>query len=382
MRYTELGNTGVTIPVIAQGTTGAGSKRIATAESIRQRIDVLRHGIDLGMTLLDTADDYEDGHAEELVGRAVRRVRNKVILCSKFAPKNNSREAIQSSIEASLKRLNTDYIDVYQVHWPNPEIPLSETMAGLETLVEQGKARFIGVCNFSVDEIREADAYLKGNVVVSAQAEFNICNMMIEQDLIPYCTESRKTVLAYSVFNQGRLSAGREHDTVRRVAADYNVTVHELILAWVLSKSRVVPIVNSMSRRHTEANAATTELDLEKEDVKLLDDLFRSEPVLVDPSQIEVLPNDVDDAHIVYTTLNEAIRNPSGLKPGPTDLAKDLSRGKVLKPVELVPAPNRSGKYQLVHGRVRYWAWIIAFGQQKPMPAFILDELAEEVPTT
>ncbi|MBW2334258.1 MAG: aldo/keto reductase [Deltaproteobacteria bacterium] len=374
MRYTKLGNTNVEIPVVGQGTTGAGSKAIATPESIKKRIDVLRYGIDLGMNLLDTADSYEDEHTEEIVGQIVHGIRDKVFVCTKFEPKNNSYNGIIQSIEESLKRLKTDYIDLYQVHWPNPSIPIYETMSALTRLVEQGKIRFIGVCNFSPEEISEADKCLDNDSIVSVQAELNMYNRIIEKSLIPYCVEYKKTILAYSIFNQGQFLGNEQIQFISQLAEKYGVSDHQIILNWVLSKPPIIAVLRSMSFRNTLSNAKAIEFELGPEDINRLDSLFIKEPVLIDTSEIKIIDYDVDDSHPVYTTLEGALQNPMGMKPSPADLATDVVKGKLLKPIELIPAKNSSDvKYFLLHGRIRFWAWIIAFEGKKPIPAYILD---------
>ena len=131
MLYKKLGDTRVEVPAIGQGTNGAGSLSVTTDALIRRRSDVLRLGIELGMTFLDTAESYEFGHAEEITGKAIQGIRDNVFVSTKFAPSNNSYQGVMSAIEGSLRRLGTDYIDLYQVHWPNPSIPISRTMSAL-----------------------------------------------------------------------------------------------------------------------------------------------------------------------------------------------------------------------------------------------------------
>ena len=153
-----LGNTPVKLPPIAQGTTRMGNYAHATPEKDRQRIDALRFGIDLGLTFLDTAQLYGGGHSEEVVGRAIKGLRDKVFLASKFNPEYNSYQKLVKAVDNSLGRLQTDYLDLYQVHFPNPSVGIEETMGAMEDLVAAGKIRHIGVSNFTLAELKSARA--------------------------------------------------------------------------------------------------------------------------------------------------------------------------------------------------------------------------------
>ena len=181
MKYKKLGDTQTMIPAVGQGTTGIGSFASATQADINKKINTLKRGIDVGMALLDTSDNYEGGFAEYLTSKVIRDCRHEVFLCSKFEPINNNYDGIHKSIERSLKTLKTDYIDLYQVHWPNPTVPISETMYALNELIDQGKILYAGVCNYSLDDMKEASKIMSSERFVSIQAEYNLKNRSIEK---------------------------------------------------------------------------------------------------------------------------------------------------------------------------------------------------------
>ena len=148
MKYKAFGNTDIKVPVICQGSLGVGSRKNSNSKRIQRRIDTLKYGLDLGMNVIDTGEDYEGGHAEEVLAKLLKIVpRDDVIIASKLMPKHNSFKGILKAFEGSLQRLGTDYIDLYQLQWPNPQIPIEESMSALEKLVDEGKVRHIGVGN-------------------------------------------------------------------------------------------------------------------------------------------------------------------------------------------------------------------------------------------
>jgi len=376
MIYKTLGNTQVKISAIGQGTIGAGSYQNTTSERIRRRIDVLRLGIELGITFLDTGEDYEEGHAEELLGKAIKGIRGDVFISSKFKPSNNSFTGVMNAIEGSLRRLQTDYIDLYQVQWPNPLIPISETMASLSNLVDQEKIRFVGVSNFTQTQLEEAQLFFDRGKIVSVQTEYNLRNRSIESDLLPYCESNQINVIAYSPFNQGNLYLDtKEKETLSTISEKYGATISQVILNWLISHPAVVAVTSTMSSTHISENAGATDFKLHRKDIKTIAEAFTREPILVPTDRIRIIYYDIDETHRIYTTLNEAIENRLNLQPSPMVLAQEVKEGNRLKPVELVLTKDKTGKYDydLTHGRSRYWAWIIANGPEKPIPAYIIE---------
>lgn len=374
MIYKYFGNTLCKISVLGQGATGAGSNAVTTCDLIKRRVDTLRYGIDLGMTLIDTAESYEGGHSEEIVGRAINGIRDKVFIASKFASRNNSYDGVLKSIDGSLKRLKTDYIDLYQIQWPNPNIPISETMDALSRLIEEGKIRYAGVCNFTLEEMRKAGSNFAKNKIVSVQAEYNLYNRYIESEILPYCSVNGVTVIAYSPLNQGNLkSYDIGNEVLESLSNKYDVTVPQIILNWLVSHNPVIILTRSMNAAHIYDNAHATDFHMETSDIESINEVFKNEPTSVLPSRIRVLNSDVDDTHPIYTRLEDAIRNSLDMTPSPMDIAGEISKGDFLKPVELRYSSDRTGEfeYELIHGRNRYWGWVIAKGDT-PIPAFII----------
>ncbi len=375
MLYKKLGNTQAEVSAVGLGTIGAGSQKNATPEGIKTRLEVLRRGIEMGITFLDTGEDYEDGHAEELLGKAIQGSRDKVCISSKFKPAHNSFAGVQSAIEGSMKRLNTDYIDLYQVQWPNPSIPIAETMSALSALIKQGKIRFAGVCNFTLNQLKEAQTVFQGKIV-SIQTEYNLQNRSIETELWPYCQRNDVTVIAYNLFSQGSLDFNKtERNTLTALAEKYGATISQIIINWVISKPQVIALTNTMSLEHLKENTGATAFRMTTADTEAVGRAFFRKPMMISTSRIRVSDRDADVTHVIYTSLEEAIKNAAGLQPSPAQLAEEVKSGTMLRPVELVRTRDTSGTYDydLIHGRNRYWAWIIAHGHDKPIPAYVIN---------
>jgi diketogulonate reductase-like aldo/keto reductase len=230
----------------------------------------LRVGLDLGMTLIDTAEMYGNGAAEKLVGEAIAGRRQEVFLVSKVLPQHATARGTIAACEGSLRRLNTDVIDLYLLHWRGSE-PLSETLDGFASLIEAGKIRYWGVSNFDVADLQELMALPTGDEVTTNQVLYNLTRRGIEQDLLPMCQDQGIPVMAYSPIEQGRLTGRPE---LHQVAARHHATPAQVALAWVLRKKGVIAIPRSGTPAHVRDNRAALDLRLTREDLAELDRAF------------------------------------------------------------------------------------------------------------
>ena len=252
MEYRELGRTGEKVPTIGMGTWGMGS--YSSSEERAHQVQALRRGIELGMTLIDTAEMYASGRSEEVVGEAVRGNRSGVFIATKVSPEHLLRADVMKACEASLRRLGTSCIDLYQVHWPNRAIPIKETMAAMEDLVSQGKIRYIGVSNFSPAETTEARDALTKNEIVSNQIVYSLANHTIEAEVLPYCVREKLTLIAYSPLNQGKIDT---QALPKALLLKYGITPAQMILNWVTRNKQVVAIPKTTNLAHLEENASS-----------------------------------------------------------------------------------------------------------------------------
>ena len=257
---------GETIPVLGQGTWQMAESRNRRAEEI----DALRAGIDLGMTLIDTAEMYGEGAAEELIAEAIEGRRNDVFIVSKVLPENASRQGTIRACERSLKRLRTDRIDLYLLHWRG-SVPLSQTIGAFETLVSDGKIVSWGVSNFDVEDMEELLALPGGGACAINQVLFNLTRRGIELGLIPWSRPHRIPIMAYSPVEQGRLL---RVPALRKVAERLAATPAQVALAWVLAQPDVCAIPKAGNVPHVKENHAALALRLTPQDMVALDAAF------------------------------------------------------------------------------------------------------------
>lgn len=257
---------GERVPALGLGTWMMGERgpRDPTA------VAALERGIDLGMTLIDTAEMYGDGGAEEMVGRAVKGRRNRVFIVSKVLPSNASRTGTVAACERSLKRLGTDRIDLYLLHWSGG-VPLSETVAGFAALQRAGKIRYWGVSNLDLDEMEQIWALPDGKDCATNHVLYNLARRGIEWDLMPALAERNIPILAYSPLEQGRLLVKR---ALEAVAASHGATSAQVALAWLLQRPGVIVIPKAASLTHVAENHAALDLALTSADLVALDRAF------------------------------------------------------------------------------------------------------------
>jgi diketogulonate reductase-like aldo/keto reductase len=258
---------GETVVVLGQGTWGMGEDRRRRAMEVAS----LRLGLDLGMRLIDTAEMYGDGGAEEVVGEAIDGRRAGVFLVSKVLPQHATRRGTVAACHNSLKRLRTDYLDLYLLHW-RERIALAETLEAFQALVRSGAIRYWGVSNFDTSDMEELVEIAGGRAVATNQVLYNLARRGIEFDLLPWCRARHIPVMAYSPIDQGRLI---KNATLRRVGARRNATPAQVALAWVLRQQGVLAIPKGTSPDHVRQNREALELRLTQED---LEDLDREAP--------------------------------------------------------------------------------------------------------
>jgi diketogulonate reductase-like aldo/keto reductase len=219
------------------------------------------------MTLIDTAEMYASGGAEEVVGEAIAGRRDDVFIVSKVMPGNASRRGTISACEKSLKRLKTDRLDLYLLHWPGA-VPIAETVEAFTILKRAGKIRHWGVSNFDVDEMEELVALAEGGAVATNQVMYNLKRRGIEYDLIPWCIERRIPIMAYSPLDQGRLLRAHE---LKEVAARHNAAPAQVALAWLLQQDEVMVIPKAGSEAHMRENHGALAIKLDAKDRAALD---------------------------------------------------------------------------------------------------------------
>ncbi|MDR2113471.1 MAG: aldo/keto reductase [Candidatus Accumulibacter sp.] len=265
MKYVTL-PAGEQAPALGMGAWMIGENRSSRAEEIA----ALRHGIELGMTLVDTAEMYGEGASERLVGEAIRGRRERVFLVSKVYPHHAGRKEMPAACEGSLKRLGVDCLDLYLLHWRG-SVPLAETVETFDRLRTQGKIRHWGVSNLDTGDMRALCALPDGGRVATDQVLYNLSRRGVEWDLLPWCEERKIPLMAYSPVEQGRLL---RHSGLRALAEELGVTAARLALAWLLRRGQLIAIPKASSRAHVEENFAALECPLDDATLAELDRLF------------------------------------------------------------------------------------------------------------
>jgi diketogulonate reductase-like aldo/keto reductase len=256
---------GADMPILGMGTWGMGEER---AERW-QEITALRAGLDAGTGLIDTAEMYGDGGAEQIVGEAIRGRRDEVFLVSKVYPHNADRRACIEACERSLRRLGTDRIDLYLLHWRG-SVPYGETIEAMEALRRRGKIRDYGVSNFDRDDMIEWTRGDHGHTAAD-QVYYSVGQRGIEWDLLPWCQERGMPVMAYSPLDQGQLL---DHPVLTQVAGRHGISTAAVALAWLLTRDGVVAIPKSSRAERVVANRAALDLNLTEADLAELDTAF------------------------------------------------------------------------------------------------------------
>jgi diketogulonate reductase-like aldo/keto reductase len=250
---------GARVPQLGQGTWRMGEDRTRR----KAEVGALRAGLELGMTLIDTAEMYADGKAEPLVAEAIEGRRDDVFLVSKVLPSHATTRGVQTACNNSLKRLRTDRIDLYLLHW-REDVPLAETIDGLAKLVDGGLIRSWGVSNFDVADLEELES-LGAGVGDTNQVLYNLTRRGVEYDLLPWCRERKLSIMAYSPVEQGALTSGA---VLQRIADRHGATPAQVALAWVMRREDVIAIPKAGTEAHARENFEALGLRLTTEDLR------------------------------------------------------------------------------------------------------------------
>lgn len=254
---------GSEVPALGQGTWNMGKSHAKKAEEI----SALRCGIDLGMKLIDTAEMYDN---EEMIGEAISGLRDKVFLVSKVLPSNASTRGTIQACERSLKKLKTDYLDLYLLHWRG-SYPFEDTVTAMQQLVHEGKIRMWGVSNMDVPQMEQFFTLPYGDTCTANQVAYNLQTRGIEYDLLPWCSKKNMPVMAYSPVGEGKLT---NHSLLKEIARNKNATPTQIALAWVMRNPGIIAIPKAGSVKHVEENFKSLTLELTALEMKQLDNVF------------------------------------------------------------------------------------------------------------
>ena len=264
----------VKIPVLGLGTWRMGGGMRPNRSQDRQEVEAIQYAIQKGLAHIDTAEIYAAGHAEELVGEAIKAFdRKKLFITTKISPQHLFlKSQIRNSAKNSLKRLKTDYVDLYLIHWPNPIVSMKNAMKAFDELVSEELVRFIGVSNFSARQLAGAKKYSQ-NRIVTNQVEYSLLHRDPEAELLPFCQKKGIILTAYSPLARGELTIGGSV-AVDKIAQKYHKTPAQVALRWLIEKPDVIVIPKSSSKNHIDEILGCLGWKLKKEDQNYLDQEF------------------------------------------------------------------------------------------------------------
>jgi diketogulonate reductase-like aldo/keto reductase len=266
MELKRLGNTDVLVPEIGLGTWNYSGG-----------VEPLRRGIEMGAFLIDTAEGYS---TEGVVGRAIKGIRDRVFVATKVSGRHLRYDEVLKAAEGSLRLLDIDYIDLYQIHWPNSSVPIKETVRAMEKLADSGQVKYIGVSNFSASEMREAQKAMSKYPIVSNQVLYNLNSRGIERELLPYCEKHNITVIAYTPLDYGKLATKSRFRrsgakaVLEEIAAETGKTMAQVALNWCISRHNVIAIPKSDSVERTVENCQASGWRLSQEQIRRLNEAY------------------------------------------------------------------------------------------------------------
>jgi diketogulonate reductase-like aldo/keto reductase len=275
MEFRRLGKTNAYVPVLGLGTWEIGGRDYPDYSRDAEAIEIIRYAVERGLKLIDTAEMYGAGHSEELVGEAIKEFpREEVFIATKIWPYNLRFKGVFEALSRSLERLKTDYIDLYQIHFPNPFIPLRETMKAMEKLVDEGKIRFIGVSNFGVGELEEAMSHLSKYDIVSNQVLYNPLDKLVEEEILPFCRKNGITIIAYRPLGKGALLKSSYKRVLEEFGRRYERMPAQILINWVIRHDNVIAIAKTMRKEHLDELLGGVGWRMEPEDYEKLSELL------------------------------------------------------------------------------------------------------------
>ena len=268
MEYKNISN--FKVSVIGLGTHLIGGKAEADYSKDKEYIELIKKAAELGINHIDTAEIYGNGHSEEIIGKAIKDLdRKELFIASKVCSANLKHDDLLNSLKNSLKRLQTNYLDLYYVHYPNPEISLKETMNALEEAMHKKMIRNIGLSNFSSQLLEEAQSYLKDFSISAVQVEYNLLKQEAKETLLPFCKSKNIILVSYRPLAKGQI-VSMKNDEIDLLSKKYNKTKAQIALNWLVQQENVIAIPKVSNFDHLTENIDSLNFKIKKEDLEKL----------------------------------------------------------------------------------------------------------------
>lgn len=367
MIFRKLGSSQTNISVLGLGTNGVGNFNQHNLTKVRSRQKIYKTAFENGLTLFDSAELYGKGYAEFILGKTFSRKRGQIIISTKVNPDNCSSFKLRKSLKDSLKRLQTDYIDLYQVHWINPFVDLEETFITLEQFVKKGYIKHIGVCNFSPSMISQANKFLNEHKIVSNQIEFSLQSQhQIFKDLQFY-KKNNITIIGYGALSHLRsFSSPKQKQLMDFLTKKYKKTLAQLVINYLTSFKNTIQLIKTDDVIHLQDNIRSFDFELEKKDFEAIKINFYYQIQFIPVKKIKI-ENELRINHF------QILQNSENLIPSPLTIAQTFVKYNYFKPLKLL---EKNGDYYLdsydISGELKkYLAWKLLYDFSKPIPAIV-----------
>ena len=361
------------LPLIGQGAGHKGENLESFHLDFSNLVDAVQIGIENGMNLIDTAEIYADGRSEIVVGSAVKNIRSEVLIASKFSPNHHKRDQVLQALDKSLARMKTDYVDLYQMHWPNNSVPLEETLDAMWELKSKGKISEVGLCNLNRKQLLESItiAKQKSEKIYSIQIKFNLNDRFAYNQIADICKLENIKIIAYSPVRNVIPSKIDQKSLINEIALDIGVTPLQVALNWVISHSGVTAIPESSKPKHLIELSRSREFTLSKLQIQNLDEIFRSKVQNLAVRQIYSRNLLRRNAAIDLAT-NQIQKFSNDFCPSIMELSEEISSGNFLQPILVRAQGDCLNSFEIVEGELRYWAFVVSNGADSLIPAVII----------
>jgi len=357
------------ISKIGQGTGHKGEHLETYNKDFDSVVNNILAGVENGLTLIDTAEIYCEGRSEMIIGAATKDIRKEVKIASKFSPTNHKRDGVLNSIEGSMNRLCTDYIDLYQIHWPNAAVPLEETLTALFDLQEEGKILEVGVCNFNYSQLKNAMEFAtsRKSRIYSAQIKFNLSDQFTYKAISSFCHENDIKIIAYSPLRNLLNQDNERLRVLTRIAHSSGMSPAQVALEWIISHRGVYAIPESSKLKHIKELGKVGQNPLDSRSITLLNQAFEN---IVENLEVKLIKSKNKKRLLAAPKLTRKEIQSFSLDfcPSITDLASEIEEGNFLQPILVRLDENDREFYEIVEGELRYWAFVYAFGANSEIP--------------
>lgn len=380
MIYKNLGSSTIKVSSLGLGTNGIGNFQNLNQKKTDNRKKIYKFAENHGINLFDTAELYGEGYAEFILGETFKKNRKEIIISCKVTPDNCTSYLLEKSLKRSLKNLNTDYIDLYQIHWPNPFVEFEETFTTLENFVQKGYIKHIGVCNFSPEMIIMANKYLKKTKIVSNQLELNLFSHEDLYNNIAFYEKMNISILGYGTLNHlNLLKKSKLNKFFLELQNKYpKKSLTQILIRYFTTYKPVTLLTKTDNLDHLQESLASFDFELEDIDYKAIKQLLKKRLHSVNLKNI-VIPTNYRETVLELNHKSspfDIMKNPPNLIPSPLSLAKIFVNYNLFKPIKLIEENKyyELDTYDFWGEYKKYLAWKLLFGFTKPIPAIILNK--------